>query len=448
MSAMFRIAGDAGTCCECGDVDGCDCRKCSLLECRSRGGIVALGCHAENAGYESTPPRWYKKKIFAGTTIICTCTDACGFDEQESSCTTSATSSSGCEYTVTAEITSVYLDGGTPKYNGRVTFTGGIPGDPICPTVLAEGRYVGGGLFYFGSSQGSGSFSGVGVTTTVCPDNAAPAYFASITTSVAVPGVVGGMGCAVVLQGPLDTVITTTIISYSGERTFNPGVSCVVPSLFTGLKKSSECVSLLCKSTHSACGDTLEGPITDAFADDPFLDAYFQVKDVDATTIHQHTPWPCGDGRGRAANTGSYRFQQLQDEDTDEDGIARLLASPEGQWCTPCGSIPDDGWKVVHDGTGGTCENPSCCRAAWEIRTDREFEYRIAEFRATIEGLEEGESVTIKLKVYRKAYGALLYTHFADLEYDRTADAFGEARVTGVVPNAQGFETYVTCSYS
>lgn len=449
MTAMLRIAGDGGVCCECGDVDGCDCHKCSKLECRSRGGTVQLCGFPENQGHVSTPPRFYLQKAIGGFSNVCTCSNL-GCDnvdlEGPLTCFIDKTNPSGCRYQGRGEIIDIFdAGGGTYKYNVKCDFSGGTPGGSPCGEVGARGIYVGGGYFYFSDSNGGATATVEAAGGSVCSPSGASTRFASVSIEIDIPGVGGTTTASASRYVRTDIPIISRMVSYEGAITYDPAISCAVPVSDDMQRISSETTSLLCRETHGPSPTTIS--VDSAFeVGDTFLDGYLTKKDVTATSITQHSPSACPDTPGSAARPGSQRWEDLRNEDTEEDALLRLLSGPAGVW---------SGWQIVLDGSGETCENPECCRAAWQIRTDRTFEYREAEWRATIEGLNPGDAVTIKIKVYRKAYGpGGTWALFEELEYDVTATGpeeppfSAQAQATGTTPNAEGFETYVACSYS
>lgn len=432
--AIIRTASD-GTCCACGDQDGCECRKCSKLECRSRGGTVKLCGEREFPGFESTPPRFYLEKIIGGSIVICDyhspsgkgpcepddCASAVGAIVSESY--TGPTSCGGAAIqgnSIQATVTSVTPTPGTP---GSVRVSLDVDDTHLVPSV-------GTGLIYLNavavvSSINSGKssvyrdyVSGTAVTMVAGVDNTCVSGGTRITI-----GPVEFEACI-----PLST---STRYAYEGKLTYNPAVNCEVAQFDTRMRRTID------QELGCSPGTTggLEQETDSAF--EPELAAYVAPSPSNSGSYKgQISSGACAtDSRATACD----RFEQLQSEDTDEDALARLLASPAGAWSA---------WQVVADGTNGTCINPACCRAAWEIRTDQTFVYREAEWRATIEGLVPGTHVTIKITVYRKAYGPGPYAELQVEEYDVTADGDGKAVATGTVLNDEGFETYVACTYT
>lgn len=417
----------------------CCGQQCTQLECRRRGGEVKLCGHREYPGYESTPPRFYLRKQLGGLSNVCTCVpqncDNIPFADPRS-CTVSGTGSNGCSYTATAEILDIFdAGGGNYKYTGKATFASAL--GPC--EVLATARQLAGALFYFGSSNGGTTQTFNTTTTSPCVPGGDTPVLGIVTVNVDVPGIPGGIGCSVTAYARPAYPVTTKIVSYEGEITFDPLVSCDVPTINTGKRINSECVSLLCKDSHADCGSTTELSVTSAFEiGDTYLDSFLGARVTNGFSITQGDPTPCGGGSGAAAEMGSERYEQLELEDTDEDAIARLLDGPAGDWSA---------WTTVGDGTGGTCINPPCCLAKWGIRTDQTFDYFEAEYRGRVTGLTPGTQVDITIRAFRRPAGSLVpFVQFADMEYDGvTADGSGVAEVTGVVPNDEGFETFVRC---
>jgi len=224
---------------------------------------------------------------------------------------------------------------------------------------------------------------------------------------------------------------TSTRYAYSGSTAFDPAIDCDVVATDTLTRDSID--------QPKGCNPKPSGGFIQATttAFEPTLSAYVQDSAMNSGSFRgQEAKSVCTNDR-RA--TSCDRYESLQAEDTDEDAIVRLLDSPSGAW---------SGWQIVDDGEGVTCENPPCCQAAWEIREDRQFEYKEAEWRASIEGLTPGASVTIKISVFRRAYGTIPYSILQVEEYVVSADGGGVAQATGTTLNDEGFQTYVTCTYS
>lgn len=416
-------------------MNGCQCRKCSKLECRSRGGLVELCGFREFEGFESTPPRFYLDKILGGSIVICDYHSPSGKGPCEPDECTSPIGAMVLEsFTGPTSCGGASTQGNTIK--ATVSGIGPTPGTPGSVRVFlsVEDTHivssVGTGLIYLNSalvvsSITSGTFevfrdfvSGTTVTMTPGIENACVSGGDRVTT-----GPVVFEACI-----PLSSSVR---YAYEGKLTYNPAVNCEEPQLDTRIRRTID------EELGCSPGTTggLEQETDSAF--EPELAAYVSPSPSNSGSYKgQISSEACAtDSRATACD----RFEQLQSEDTDEDALARLLAGPGGTWSA---------WQVVDDGTNGTCINPACCRAAWEIRTDKTFVYREAEWRATIEGLAVGTEVTIKITTFRKPYGPGPYDELQVEEYIETANGDGKAIATGTVLNDEGFETYVSCTYT
>lgn len=460
--ALIRIAGD-GSCCECGDMDGCECKKCSKLECRSRGGVVKLCGFREFEGFESTPPRFYLDKILGGSIVICdyhspsgkgpcwddTCNSPVGWSISGSAqwnCYPEELCA-GADSTISARLEVIAVAPGSPG-NVDITFQMGDEGGGQCaPLMPSYSGLLNSTLFITRTKDGGSS------TTKVTRPTGTVLGFSLILAQGCSPvgdrpftvcSGDGGEDCETVSFTPAESTGATVSglefcvptrtgkrWSYSGKATILPTPECT-ESIVDSREQTSSGEVAGCNPPTS--GGTVVSTTT---AFEPEFAAY--VTD---------DPLNSGSFKGQISNdacvtdskaTSCDRFEQLQSEDTDEDARARLLASPEGAWSA---------WQIVLDGTNGTCINPACCRAAWEIRTDQTYVYREAEWRATIQALTPGTHVTIKINVYRKTFGGPTYALLQTEEYDVTADGDGNAVATGTVVNDEGFETYVSCTYS
>lgn len=126
---------------------------------------------------------------------------------------------------------------------------------------------------------------------------------------------------------------------------------------------------------------------------------------------------------------GSYTLT-LGDEDTEEDAIARVIAPGWSEW-TPVSE---------------TCQNPGCCKSAWEERvTGFGFIYIEAEFKVKKTGLTPGQAYDIAVDLYRRIYDTGEYELYATMELSATVDGSGilETNATAV-PNDVGYETYAS----
>jgi len=134
----------------------------------------------------------------------------------------------------------------------------------------------------------------------------------------------------------------------------------------------------------------------------------------------------------------------LEDEDTDADAIARLLAGAGGIWSA---------WTPVGDGSGGTCLPFDCCDAQWQQRTTGftlsyfESQFRCVNTPGTLEPLT---NYTIKVQLSRRVQGSSApFTLYTTLEFPITTDASGDfPSFDGDVTNDVGFDTYVSDSFA
>lgn len=448
MTARLKIKGD-GSCCECGNMDGCECRKCSKLECRSRGGTVNLCGFQEydvpaNATRDwlADPPRYYRRRTLSGDTLLCNCPVSDCVTGDAKPVATAAyewkiSDELTCAYSATAAISGVYYDSGLGQIRYTITWTGGTASGPCAAT--AEGRTQG-VLTYFGSggaitahtrnADGGGLCPGASVGTN------SPTQ---VSASIQINGAGTGAADSAYVCVCVDHQAESTRLEYSGMVEIDPAIHCSTPAISTGKRKSTTWLGLVCGGGEELSKVTQDvAEALDPF--DTFLNSYLTVNTVTPTIKRQDTPFECNPPTVNLVGvSGSFRQDSLSLEDTEEAGITRLMAGSAGTWSA---------WQLVLDGTNGTCINPACCRAAWQPRVERFFEYREAEFRATIEPLPAGTAVTIKISVFRKPWSAPTYDLFQTLEYDVTANAAGKAIVEGTVPNARGFETYVACTYT
>lgn len=473
MTARLKIKGD-GSCCDCGNMDGCECRKCSKLECRSRGGTVRL-CGfeefdvPENAArdWSVDPMRYFKRMDLGGSMLVCDYNSPnpvvapCNPDPCVNSpvgwsitisgvfnCLGEATCP-GNDFNVTTRLAVVSSEKDQPAA-GRVQLGWQMVGTSSgCADTNGFNNWS--WLGYSNSSLFIGSFSGDGSTTakTNQPNGTVLGFEAEVGANCSGSGVAfvitkctgaGGQDCQTTESFSLPQSVSgleychpasdSTRYVYSGAAIYDPLIDCENLASDTRTRRTIDwaygCANVpFTGGTTQATTTTFEP--TKAFVS-TITDDYANKHDAAAGTC---------DGDSRV--TECDRFEALSSEDTEDAGIARLLASPAGVWT---------GWQIVLDGTNGTCLNPACCRAAWQPRVERLFEYREAEFRASIEALPPGTAVTVKISVYRKPWGAPTYDLFQTLEYDATANAEGKAIVEDQVPNERGFESYVSCTYT
>lgn len=443
---------------------GCCAEACTTLECRVRGGTVALCGFDEFTGYESTPPRFYLDKILGGSIVICDyhspsgkgpcwddgCNSPVGWSAQVAMGWSCFSPEPGCKgfnlgMDSKIEVVAAYDTPGSPgnvtlEFYGYATSYG-------CATDLPSwigringsifmGSYTGPTVETAKVSRPNGTQLGMQLTVdvgcspfgdcsgVVCTgeDGALCVSDCARTGSAASAGFDGLTWCVPTRTGKR--------WSYAGKAAILPTPDCT-ESIVDSREQTSSGEVAGCNPPTS--GGTVVSTTT---AFEPEFAAY--VTD---------DPLNSGSFKGQISNdacvtdskaTHCDRFEQLQSEDTDENAITRLLASPAGAWAD---------WKPTGDGTGGTCIQQVCCRSAWEIRTYRTFEYKEAQWRATVAGLTPGTEVDIFIGVYRRAYGVGTYELFQTIQETRTANMSGIATATGDVPNAEGFETFVGCTY-
>ena len=118
----------------------------------------------------------------------------------------------------------------------------------------------------------------------------------------------------------------------------------------------------------------------------------------------------------------------LSSEDTEIDAISRFQsANPWGGY-SPCVSPS------------------SCCKAAYEQRVSSlSFFYQEAEYDILFSNLGTViEQYRISLDVYRRIYGGSTYALFETLVYNLYSDPSGQIEILGLVPNLEGYETFVS----
>jgi hypothetical protein len=474
VTARLKIKGD-GSCCDCGNMDGCECRKCSKLECRSRGGNVRLCGHEEfdvpeNATRDWTidPMRYFKRLELGGSLLVC---DYHSPDPMVSPCNPDPCVNSpvgwsieisgafncrvegecpGNDLFVTTKLEVVSSEKDQPSA-GRVrlgfSMTGSSSG---CATSYGQDK-TWSWLGYVNSILFIGSFSGDGSATAFrdATNGTVLGFSAELGANCSgggVPYVItkctgpGGDNCVTTESFSLPQQVdgleychpasSSTRYVYSGAAVYDPAADC--DNLFSDTRQRRTIDWQFGCSNVPSTGGTTQATTT---AFEPAKTGLTTITD-DYANRHEEAAGTC-DGDTRV--TECDRFEALSEEDTEQAGIDRLLAGPAGTWSD---------WQIVLDGTNGTCLNPACCRAAWQPRVERLFEYREAEYRATIEPLPAGAPVTIRIAVYRRPWAAPPYDLFQTLEYDVTANAEGKAIVEGEVPNERGFETYVSCTYT
>ena len=131
----------------------------------------------------------------------------------------------------------------------------------------------------------------------------------------------------------------------------------------------------------------------------------------------------------------------LSNEDTEDNAIARLLATiPGGTWSA---------YVQTGDGSGGTCLPQSCCKAQYQQRTTGfSFAYQEAQYKAVLTALDPLTNYVVNFEVYRRLQGSSdPWSLLLVAPYGFTSDASGN--YSGIidqdVPNLEGYETYVCC---
>ena len=129
--------------------------------------------------------------------------------------------------------------------------------------------------------------------------------------------------------------------------------------------------------------------------------------------------------------------------DSPTHAITRLLAGAGGTW---------SGWYKI--GLLGTppcnvalTNNPvnPCCLARWQALQpyNADITYQECNFKATASGLTSEAYYTQSFNVWRSPYGANTYTLFGTIDTVTMTDALGNLEIDGVVPNLEGYDTYV-----
>lgn len=422
---VISVTTECETCCG---------ERCSQLECRTRGGTAELCGWDEFDGYVSTPPRFYLEKVLGGSIVICNynspdgkgpcdpddCSSPVGAFVSESYFGSSACGGDPLQgNSIQAVVTSATPTPGSP---GSVRISLSADDVHLVPNVGTGRIFLNGGLVVSSINSGNTTafrdfVNGTTVTMLAAVENTCVNVGSKITVG------------PVVFEACIP-VSDSTRYQYSGAATFFPIVDCDSIGLDT---REIQTISEDAGCNPPTSGGTIIAATT---AFDPEFAAYVAPSPLNSGSFKgQISNEACASDR-RA--TTCDRFEQLQSEDTDQDAIDRLLASPAGAWSA---------WRPIGDGTGGTCLVQVCCRSAWQIRTYRSFEYKEAEWRATVSGQEPGTEITFFIGVYRRAYESGNYELFETLEYHATAGIDGSAQVSGTTPIDEGFETYVNCTF-
>jgi hypothetical protein len=121
--------------------------------------------------------------------------------------------------------------------------------------------------------------------------------------------------------------------------------------------------------------------------------------------------------------TAANQFAQLSDEDTDALAIARLMA--DAVWSPFSDTIP-------------------ACTAKWETRTTGfTIAYQEVEWQIFVAGLAPDTGFAVQMNYFRRVFGSGPFELFMTETVYGYSDGGGALLITGVVPNEEGFETYV-----
>lgn len=222
---------------------------------------------------------------------------------------------------------------------------------------------------------------------------------------------------------PCSGGIQTQVVGvYSGVCSFNVD-SCVetdggqLALTVSGDPICSSAVIPTCDFYPADCGGTLTPPTSGV-----------TTTIVSQTVKQQSVDVPCDPSFNFLETAAADGMIVLSDLDTATDAIARLLAGSGGTWSA---------WAVPADGT--------FCTSEWGVNDiPGGFTYQEAQFRYGATGLMPSTSYTLTLDVYQSVHGAGLFTMIGTISSSFTTDGSGNATITGDVPIAQGYDTYVT----
>lgn len=237
--------------------------------------------------------------------------------------------------------------------------------------------------------------------------------------------------------------------TYSGEIDFCLYDAC--GGTVVGVWKVTWSGALVYTPTSTDCGTP-----SDTFAEDWFGNSATTCADA-ATTPQSSTSFCgtytdiasgtqkyirgdticCDNGPGsRSTVATGYLLQELTDEDTEADAIARLLAGAGGTWSA---------WGP---GSGGIC-----ALSRYELRTcggfppsppSPTFQYQEAQFKYAATGLLPSTGYTLTLDVYQSVFGMGSYSNIGTISAGFTTDGSGNKTITGNVPITEGYDTYVS----
>jgi hypothetical protein len=139
------------------------------------------------------------------------------------------------------------------------------------------------------------------------------------------------------------------------------------------------------------------------------------------STTEADTITCCNDGTRDFHITSSDGTCSQDQEDTEDDAIARMQLAED--------------WTPWSEGTE--------CLAGQEARTTGfSFDVTLAQFRVTASGILPGMIMTARVPIYRSVAGLGEFELYATLVFEDSANGFGDAQITGDVPNAAGYDSF------
>lgn len=420
MAGVLKLS-DGGGCCDCAQVSGCNCGESNCaLECETRQ-AVAL---AELCGYAefttpSDPPKTYKIKTIGGAINLCQYPDdSCAIED----CAEGYPST-------------YIIEGGGTNLNGA-----GLPRNYTWAATFIPESWTGTQWRYR-----LASCSAVRQNESPIPPTVLTGVVANITQGnttdidpcdgVGVGGAPGDIFISANDAGPV--VFTASVrqfqappaaaVDFAGTRDewdivcdYNADLGNCVPAT-TDDSIRYELYPGVCGSGGTATG-------TPSSICTPGPDTYGSASLAAGTTTPTERTW---DGVGCAAiGGGLYQgvtgsiTEELSDEDTEEDAMARLFSGPE------------DGW-----GESGCLEFPAFKSA----RGEGEFTFSFREQRVRARMTTEiGRTYRLTIGFYRRLIGAApadpwILAEVEEIEF--TADETEEVTDWVPVPNAAGYNT-------
>ncbi len=439
-----RIKDTAGLCCPCAEREGCNCgAPCTMVECRTRGGTATLVGFPEFDD-PLIPPRKYLTKTLSGTVVTDLWHDAAGTDPVTSTPSANSTSQKPIPGFTAMQVTTADP---APNNYARVSalswarLTDGRTIVRVSSTFLVTNPpYPGGGWTLTWTTSGGGASS------------ASPYYRGLGNTAQ------GGNTELWVGRGVIQATLVLHVPGYSSQsfsfRIDGDGASIPMRETLTYSGSSTIDPDTLAQTDDGE----VSGEVWDPYAEELVPDSADELGSIDDATTRlasgifaaaaETATTHSLSGNGATAQFGGYSFWRsvssssladtLSVEDTEANAITRLLAGSGGTW---------GAWTTVGDGLGATCVPTSCCKSTWEPRGAGEFSfaYQEAQYRVTSTGNTPGWSVTMRVRFYRKLWGAPVesYALFAEETLVRTADIDGKVEATGDVPIEQGYDTYL-----